>query len=74
MKKMGCWSLRRNPIALAQAIQRLGDNPVEAFHLGRQGRLRAERQFTLQRMISQIEELCSSFLHRPVPTSGAAHA
>jgi glycosyltransferase involved in cell wall biosynthesis len=63
-----------DPIALAQAIQRLGDNPVEAFHLGRQGRLRAERQFTLQRMISQIEELCSSFLHRPVPTSGAAHA
>jgi hypothetical protein len=25
-------------------------------------------------MILQIEQLCSSFLHRPVPASGAAHA
>ena len=63
-----------DPIALAQAIQRLGDNPVEAFRMGRQGRLRAEKQFTLQRMILQIEQLCSSFLHRPAPVSGAAHA
>jgi glycosyltransferase involved in cell wall biosynthesis len=62
-----------NPVSLAQAIQRLVDNPAEAFRMGRQGRLRAEKQFTLQRMILQIEQLCSSFLHRPAPVPGAAH-
>ncbi len=61
-------------VALAQAIQRLGDYPAEAFDMGRRGRLRAERQFTLQRMILQVEELCSSFLDPPAPVSGAAHA
>ena len=61
-------------VALAQAIQRLGDHPEEAFDMGRRGRLKAERQFTLQRMILQVEDLCSSFLDRPAPVSGAAHA
>lgn len=63
-----------DPVALAQAIQRLWDDPAEAFRMGRQGRLRAEKQFTLQRMILQIEQLCSACLHPPAPLSGAAHA
>jgi glycosyltransferase involved in cell wall biosynthesis len=62
-----------DPVALAQAIQQLGDDPAKAFRMGRQGRLRVERQFTLQRMILQVEQLCSSFSHRPVPASGAIH-
>ncbi len=61
-----------DPVALAQAIQRLGDNPVEAFDMGREGRLRAEKQFTLHRMIQQFEQLCSSFFPRPAPVPGAA--
>lgn len=62
-----------DPVALAQAIQRLGDDPDEAFRMGRQGRLRAERQFTLQRMILQFEQLCSSFVHPSAPAAGASH-
>ena len=61
-----------DPVALAQAIQRVADNPVEAFDMGRHGRLRAEKQFTLQRMILQFEQLCASFLPRPAPGSGTA--
>jgi glycosyltransferase involved in cell wall biosynthesis len=61
-----------DPVALAQAIQRVADNPVEAFDMGRQGRLRAEKHFTLQRMILQFEQLCSSFLPRPATVSETA--
>lgn len=61
-------------VALAHAIQRLGDNPAEAFNMGRQGRLLAESQFSLQRMIHQVESLCSSLLRRTAPMSGAANA
>ncbi len=64
-----------DPVSLAQAIQRLADDPTEAFQMGRQGRLKAEKQFTLQRMILQIEELCASLLHSPPRSqSGAAYA
>ncbi|MGA2259949.1 MAG: glycosyltransferase family 4 protein [Acidobacteriota bacterium] len=59
-----------DPVALAQAIQRLGNDPAEAYRMGRQGRLRAERQFTLQRMILQMEQLCSAFINRSAPASG----
>jgi glycosyltransferase involved in cell wall biosynthesis len=52
-------------ISLAQAIERLADDPIEAFHMGRQGRMKAEKQFTLQRMILQIEQLCASLLNAP---------
>ncbi len=62
-----------DPVALAQAIQRLADNPDEAFRLGRQGRVRAERQFTLQRMILQTEQLFSSFVNRSPSSSGTAY-
>jgi len=60
-------------VALAQAILRLANDPTEAFRMGRQGRLRAEKQFTLQRMILQFEQLCSSFLCRTAPAAGAPH-
>jgi len=63
-----------DPVALAGAIQRLAENPEEAFRMGRQGRLRAERQFTLQRMILQFEQLCSSFLTPPAPAARTDHA
>lgn len=59
-----------DPVALAQAIQRLADDRAEAIHLGRQGRLRVEKQFTLQRMINQMEQLCLSFLHDRSGVSG----
>jgi glycosyltransferase involved in cell wall biosynthesis len=62
-----------DPVALAQAIQRLADDHGEAFRMGRQGRARVERQFTLQRMILQIEQLCSSFINRPTPANGNVH-
>jgi len=62
-----------DPVALAQAIQRLGFDPEEAFRMGRQGRLRAEKQFTLQRMILQFELLCSSLIQDPKPSSGDGH-
>ncbi|MBZ5497872.1 MAG: glycosyltransferase [Acidobacteriia bacterium] len=62
-----------DPVALAQAIQRLGDDPAEAFRMGREGRLRAEKQFALPRMILQIEQLCWSFIRRAAPASGAVH-
>ena len=63
-----------DPVALAIAIQRLAENPEEAFRMGRQGRLRAERQFTLQRMILQFEQLCSTFLSPAAPASETDHA
>jgi glycosyltransferase involved in cell wall biosynthesis len=62
-----------DPVALAQAIRRLGDDPDEAFQMGRQGRLRAEKQFTLQRMILQIEQLCGCFVNGGAQLSGARH-
>ena len=62
-----------DPVALAQVILRLGNDPAEAFRMGRQGRLRAERQFTLQRMILQFEQLCFSFLYRPAQAPGVPH-
>ncbi len=63
-----------DPVALAHAIERLGNNPDEAFRMGLQGRLRAEKQFTLQRMIQQMEQLCASFLRRPTPAAESNHA
>lgn len=62
-----------DPVALALAIGRLVDDPDEAFRMGRQGRLRAEKQFSLQRMILQMEQLCSSFVNRSVSSSGVVH-
>lgn len=62
-----------DPVALAEAIQRLGSDPDEAFRMGRQGRLRAEKQFTLQRMILQFEQLCARLIHEPASEYGDGH-
>jgi glycosyltransferase involved in cell wall biosynthesis len=45
--------------ALALAIQRLAENPDESIRMGLRGRERIEKQFTLERKISETEKLCS---------------
>jgi glycosyltransferase involved in cell wall biosynthesis len=64
----------RDPIALAEAIQILCDNPRQAREMGKRGRQRMEERFTLERKISETEELCYSLLQMPAPSPGAAHA
>ncbi len=51
-----------DPTALARAIERLVDSPEESHLMGQRGRLRLEEQFTLERKISETEELCSQLL------------
>ena len=53
-----------NPAELAQAIQHLAEHPAEAERMGRNGRERMERQFTLERKILGTEELCDALLKR----------
>jgi glycosyltransferase involved in cell wall biosynthesis len=54
-----------NSAALAIAIQRLAQNPEESIRMGLRGRERIEKQFTLERKISETEKLCSLLLeHR----------
>jgi len=48
-----------DPAALALAIQRLAENPGESIQMGLRGRERMEKQFTLERKISETEKLCS---------------
>lgn len=62
-----------DPVALAEAVQYLADHPEESMQMGLRGRARMERQFTLERKISETERLCYLLLQKPVPTSGAAH-
>ena len=45
------------PDALAQAIAALLHNPQRARHLGANGRRRVERQFSMERMVQQFEDL-----------------
>jgi glycosyltransferase involved in cell wall biosynthesis len=61
-----------DPVALAEAIQYLADHPEESRRMGLQGRIRMEKQFTLDRKISETEQLCYRLLQKPVPTAGAA--
>jgi len=63
-----------DPAALAAAIQRLADNPEEAFRMGRRGRSRVEDRFTLRQKILETETLCSALLTDSPPVSQAAHA
>jgi glycosyltransferase involved in cell wall biosynthesis len=63
-----------DPVALSQALQRLADTPEQCFAMGQLGRARLEKQFTLERKISETEELCISLIRRPGPVSRAAHA
>jgi glycosyltransferase involved in cell wall biosynthesis len=54
-----------DPSALAMAIDRLANHPVEARRMGESGRDRMERQFTLERKILETEQLCLHLLGRP---------
>ena len=62
-----------DPRSLAQAIQRLLDDPEGAFHMGLQGRKRAEEHFTLQRKIVETEQLCYSLLRSAKNDSVKTH-
>jgi glycosyltransferase involved in cell wall biosynthesis len=53
-----------DPAALALAIQRLVDNREESRRMGERGRDRMEEQFTLERKISETEQLCSHLLQQ----------
>ncbi|NWG13900.1 MAG: glycosyltransferase [Acidobacteria bacterium] len=52
----------KDPVALAQAIRSLADDPDRCFRMGQRGRERVEERFTLERKILETEELCRSFL------------
>ncbi len=54
----------RDHRALARAIEELVDDPEKALEMGRQGRMRMEKNFTLERKILETERLCSSLLNR----------
>lgn len=54
----------KDSAALAAAIEKLVENPEEAYRMGQRGRDRMEKQFTLERKISETEKLCSLLLKR----------
>ena len=51
-----------DPAALAQALIRLCNEPETCLRLGRQGRARVEKFFTLERKIVETEKLCESLI------------
>jgi glycosyltransferase involved in cell wall biosynthesis len=60
-----------NPEALAEAIRKLAEHPEESLQMGRRGRERMEEHFTLDRKISETEQLCRLFyekVKRPKPS------
>ncbi len=63
-----------DPAALAQAIQRLAENPHESLRMGQRGRLRMEERFTLDRKILETEQLCGLLLNRSGHESRSAYA
>ena len=63
-----------NPAGLARAIQRMADNPEESALMGRRGRERMEKQFTLERKILETEQLCYDLLRQSAHTSRSAYA
>ena len=63
-----------DPRSLAQAVQRLLDDPAAAFQMGLEGRKRAEEHFTLQRKIVETERLCYSLLRTAQKASTGTHA
>ncbi len=63
-----------DPVALAAAIDHLAQHPEECLRMGQEGRLRVEKQFTLERKIRETEELCFAFLKKRAPLSRSAHA
>jgi len=63
-----------DPLALAEAISRLADDPERAFRMGQKGRQRVEEEFTLERKIVETEQLCASLLQDATPVSRATYA
>lgn len=63
-----------NPVALAQALQQLTDNPEESERMGRRGRERMEEQFTLERKILETEKHCYDLLQRSSHPSRSVYA
>lgn len=63
-----------NPGALAEAIGRLADNPVQALRMGQRGREIMEARFTLERKILETEQLCAMLLRKQRHAPGPAHA
>lgn len=63
-----------DPAALARAIQQLADDPQESLRMGQRGRARMEAQFTIERKITETEQLCSLLLKRQRRASRSAYA
>ena len=55
----------RDGLALAKAIERLLDDPEAAAQMGRAGRARAEREFTVRGMVRRMEDLYAGLLRGP---------
>jgi len=63
-----------DPAALALAIRQLADHPEESLRMGQRGRERMEAQFTIERKISETEQLCGLLLQGQARASRSAHA
>lgn len=62
-----------DPVALAQALRRLCNEPETRLRMGRKGRARVEEFFTLQRKILETEKLCESLIQESARISRVAH-
>jgi glycosyltransferase involved in cell wall biosynthesis len=63
-----------DPRSLSRAIQHLADNPDESRRMGLRGRKRMEEQFTLERKITETEQLCSALLKKTASSTRSAYA
>jgi glycosyltransferase involved in cell wall biosynthesis len=63
-----------DPEALARAIQHLAQNPTISLQMGLRGRDMVEKKYTLERKISETEELCGFILKISASHSGSAYA
>jgi glycosyltransferase involved in cell wall biosynthesis len=58
-----------DPVALAQAILQLAEDPQQSLRMGQRGRSRMEERFTLERKIQETEQLCAHLLKESGKTS-----